>query len=146
MLPYYCAVKMLHQEESTHNTLEKSNKSCSKMWEPLLWFRIILDLKIPHLKPKKEPLEYRLLMEKRKICPLFCCCKWYLSSFLNQISNIEVLVFGKYQNYSCQHFHLFFLVSYLVSLFVSANIICWINIKFNNCSDQTIYWWRKVGS
>lgn len=56
--------------------------------------------------------------------PFFCCSKWYLSSFLNQSSTVEILVFGKYQNYSCQHFFFFI----LVCLLASANIIWWIQL------------------
>lgn len=60
---------MLEQKESAHKILEMSNEGSSKMWEQLLWFRFSLDLNLPHQNPKQEPLEYGLLMEKRKASP-----------------------------------------------------------------------------
>lgn len=63
---------MLHQEKSTQNILEMSIKSCSKMWESLLWFMFSLDLKTPHLKPKQEPLElWAINGENESVIPLF---------------------------------------------------------------------------
>ena len=134
MLLYYCTVQMLHQKDSPHNVLEMSNKACSKMWEPLLWFRFSLDLNLPQLNPKQESLEYGLLVERRKSSAPALLLQVVSSSFLNQIPNAETLLSGKYQNYSCQRFCRIFLV--FVCLFVSTNIICWINLKFKTCSDQ----------
>lgn len=73
--------------------------------------------------------------------PFFCCSKWYLSSFLNQSSNVEIFMFGKYQNYSCQHF--FFFHFGLFACFSQHHLMN--SVAFKNSSDQPnmIYSYRR---
>lgn len=48
--------------------------------------------------------------EKGSVFPLFIAAS--LNSCLNQVSSAEIILFGNYQNYSCQHLHVFFLVCF----------------------------------
>lgn len=122
---------MLQQEESTHNISEMSNKSCSNMWEPQLWFSFNLHLKLPHLKPKQEPLEYGLLMDERKVSSPFLLLQ-VVSKFLSE-SNLSCWCINVWR---ISELFLSTFSSLLFSLFVSAIIVYWINLKFNNYSDQ----------
>lgn len=109
-----------------------------------VWLRLETSLS----KLKQEPLEYGILMEKRKAhtfpppsTPLLFCYGKYPISFLNQISNAEVLMFGQHQNHSC-HFH------YLFHLFAClSQHNCGIPLKLKNCSDQPnmVYFLLKEG-